>query len=209
MVFSSGHITGISGPLGLGKSTVFNLITGIICPSRGRVIYDGSPYDEIDIVKLRKKTGYVTQEDIVFNDTIINNLTLWQNADREKVEGLIEKYGFENFIKDMPQGYDTILGESGIKVSGGQRSFIFFIREMLKNPDILLLDEFTGSMDESSEGKIMNILKEEAAYRIIILISHRITSFRYCGSIYVLDKDKSVWEGKYDDFRTRFFSTGE
>jgi subfamily B ATP-binding cassette protein MsbA len=199
MEFLPGKIYGLVGPLGVGKSTIFNLMTGILHPEKGNIFLGKINYRDIALDSLRMYIGYITQEDIIFNDTLLNNLTLWQNMDIEKIEKLLEECALKDFIISLPNGYDTILGESGIKISGGQRGIVFFLREVLKNPDVLLLDEFTSAMDAFSERKIIDSLEKTKNNRIVIMISHRLSAVRKCDYIYALKEGKVVEEGTYDE----------
>jgi len=197
--FKKGNITGIVGELGSGKSTVFNLISGIFKPFKGNIFIDEVSYRDINIEGLREKISYVTQEDVIFNDTLYNNITLWDNYGVENIEKLLREIGIEGFVNSFPEGYNTILGENGLNVSGGQRQIIFFIREILKKREIILLDEFSSAMDSFMEKKLFNYLAKIKKERVVVLISHRLSNTKECDYIYFIKNSEIREEGKFDE----------
>lgn len=202
--FSMGRMAGFVGHLGAGKSTIFNLITGLLSPSRGDIKIGGVSYQDVDMEHLRRYIGYVTQEDVIFNDTVLNNITLWRDdIDLKKVKKIFDDFELEWFIRELPAGYDTVLGESGLKISGGQRQIIFFVREMLKEPKILLLDEFTSAMDAQSEERMIALLEKIKKDKILILISHRLSAIKQCDWIYMLENGQIIEEGTYENLYER------
>lgn len=188
------------GGSGAGKSTIVNLITGLLRPSSGKISISGVDYCEINLEALRQKIGYVTQEPVIFNDTVANNISLWDAAkNRERIVECAVLAHADAFIKAMPNGYDTLLGESGINISGGQRQRISIARELYKNSSILILDEATSALDSETEMSIYESIEKLRGKKTLIIIAHRLSTIRNCDTIFVLDKGILVESGSYDE----------
>ena len=145
------------GESGAGKSTLIDMLALLLRPQHGQVRIDGVPGDEIELNSWRSQIGYVSQETVMFDDTVANNICLWRGdvgSDPEvqaKVEEAARKAYAHHFIEDLPDGYNTVIGDRGIRLSGGQRQRLFIARELFKNPNLLLLDEATSALDTESE----------------------------------------------------------
>ena len=193
---------GFVGPSGAGKSSLVTLLTGVLRPSEGEIFLGKSPYADLSLEKLRQGIGYVTQESVIFNDTVGNNITLWEknetkNSDR--VKDSAREANINDFIEDLPLGYQTILGDNGIKVSGGQRQRICIARELYKDAKVLIFDEATSSLDSETEIKIQNNIDQLRGTKTVILIAHRLSTVKNCDIIFLIKDGKIVENGNYDD----------
>ena len=188
------------GPSGSGKTTLATLLTGVLRPTSGMISIGGVPYDRIDQRRLRESIGYVTQESVIFNDTVRNNVSLWDEdgTSHERVGPAIETAHASSFISRLPEGYDTLLGDSGLKISGGQRQRVAIARELYKNSRILILDEGTSALDSQSESIIQENIDELRADTTIVMIAHRLSTVRNSDMIFVLEEGRIVEQGTYD-----------
>ena len=196
---------GIVGESGAGKTTLFDIITGLITPQSGTVRIDERNYSELDLLTLRKIIGYVTQEPVVFNDTISNNISFWKSDHnegicRERIEKAAKLANCHSFI-DKTNGYETIIGDKGIKLSGGQCQRIAIARELFKEPEIMIFDEATSALDSESERFIQESILGMRGKRTIVIIAHRLSTIRSCDYIYVLSKGRIVEKGTFESLR--------
>ncbi len=188
------------GGSGAGKSTVVNLVTGLLKPTSGKISISGADYSGLDMDELRKKIGYVTQESVIFNDSVNKNISLWDfSADKNKIQNFAKRAHADNFIKEMPDSYDTLLGENGINISGGQRQRISIARELYRQTPLLILDEATSSLDSETERIIHDSIDEFKGQKTLLIIAHRLSTIRNCDHIYVLEKGYVVESGSYDE----------
>ncbi|MBU4376240.1 MAG: ABC transporter ATP-binding protein/permease [Candidatus Omnitrophica bacterium] len=193
-------IVAFVGHSGSGKSTVANIITGIIKPSTGRVSMGVTDYREIDMRALREGIGYVTQEDIIFSASIEDNISLWNGgADESRLRKAIEVAHITRFVNDLPDKQNTMLGDNGLDISGGQRQRITIARELYKDAKLLILDEATSSLDSKSEKQIYENLKEFKGQKTLVVIAHRLSTIKNADYIYVLEDGRVVEEGTYSD----------
>lgn len=189
------------GESGAGKSTVINLITGIIQPSTGEMSMDGVSYSDMNLKKLRQKMGYVTQENVIFDGTVAENVTLWaspETFDAKKVEQSLQVSGADQFVQELKQKTDEPVGDRGVKLSGGQRQRIALSREIYRDPEILILDEATSALDSESEFHIQKQIENLKGKATIILVAHRLSTIKNCDYIYVLEKGKVVQSGTFE-----------
>lgn len=193
----------IVGESGAGKSTLANMLTGLLSPSSGRCTIGGIDYGRINREKSVFKIGYITQESVIFNDTVLNNITFWDEPmTQEKIkraENAAKKAHIHSFISEQPEGYHSLLGEGGINVSGGQRQRISIARELYMEPDILIFDEATSALDSATEIEIQKNIDELRGQNTIVIIAHRLSTIRNLDKIFVLDKGRIVEEGSYDE----------
>jgi len=188
------------GHSGAGKSTIVDLITGVLRPNSGRITVDGIDYSDLNRKSLRSMIGYVTQEIVMFNDNIRNNISLWDRdaPDRDRrVELSAQKSYSDQFIAKLPAGYDSGLGDRGIKLSVGQRQRIAIARELYRNPQILIFDEATSALDTESENFIKRSIEDLKGNKTIIMIAHRLSTVKSADYIYVIDKGKVIEEGSF------------
>ncbi len=188
------------GESGAGKSTLVNLITGLFSPTKGTLSVGGMPYSEINMGELRKRISYVTQEPVIFNDTVKNNLTLWDDMiTMEKIRESVSRAHADNFISAMIGNYDTMLGSSGVNISGGQRQRIAIARELLRDTRLLILDEATSALDTETEMSIQENLNKIKGAKTIIIIAHRLSTIKDCDMIFVLDRGNIVEQGSFSE----------
>lgn len=203
-------ITAFVGHSGSGKSTVANMITGIIRPTKGDVFFGDVNYNRLNLKSLREKTGYVTQEDIIFNASIMDNISLWN--EKPDAAGLSKAIGIAHiagFIDALPGKQKSMLGDNGLNISGGQRQRITIARELYKNAELLILDEATSALDSESEKRIYENLKEFKGIKTMVIIAHRLSTIKNADYIYVFHNGRIVEEGTFDDLYsnkdTRFY----
>jgi ABC-type multidrug transport system fused ATPase/permease subunit len=191
----------IVGESGAGKSTFVDLITGVLKPTSGKIMIDGLDYSDIDIYSLRDLTGYVTQEIIMFNDSIKNNISFWsQGMDNTyTIESAARDANCEEFILKSPNQYNTHIGDRGFKLSVGQRQRLAIARELFKKPEILILDEATSALDSESEAAIQQSIDSFKRNKTIIIIAHRLSTIKNCDYIYVFSKGSIVEHGTFKD----------
>ena len=188
------------GASGAGKTTLVTLLTGVLRPTSGVISIGGVPYDRVDQHRLRTGIGYVTQESVVFNDTVRNNVSLWDEDSNssEKVTSAVRAARVVDFIEDLPDGYDTMLGDNGMKLSGGQRQRVAIARELYKNARVLIFDEGTSALDTRSERMIQENIDALRDDTTLILIAHRLSTVRNSDMIFVLEDGRIVEQGTYD-----------
>lgn len=198
-----GQMVAIVGPSGAGKSTMADLIPRFYDVTSGSITLDGKDirdYNQKDLISLM---GIVTQEAILFNDTIYNNITFgMENVTREEVENAARIANAEEFILAMEDGYDTNIGDRGAKLSGGQRQRIAIARAVLKNPPILILDEATSALDTESERLVQDALTKLMKNRTSIVIAHRLSTIQHADSIVVLQDGQIVEQGSHHQLLT-------
>ncbi|MDD2689573.1 MAG: ABC transporter ATP-binding protein, partial [Candidatus Omnitrophica bacterium] len=184
-----GSVLAIVGPSGTGKTTLVDLIPRFYDPKRGRILIDGIDVKEISLKSLRQQIGIVTQETILFNDTIKANIAYGNPCASEKQieEAAIQAHAHD-FISHFPAGYDTVIGDRGMRLSGGERQRIAIARALLKNPPILILDEATSQLDSQAERIVQEALDRLIFGRTVFVIAHRLSTVRNAHVIIVLDK---------------------
>lgn len=193
-----GKSVAIVGPSGAGKSTLVDLIPRFYDCTAGELLIDGIPIKDLVIEDVRKLTGIVSQDTILFNDTVYNNIAFGnENINREKVIEAAKIANAHEFISQMELGYDTIIGDRGSLLSGGQRQRINIARAVLKNPPILILDEATSALDMESERLVQEALEKIMKGRTTIAIAHRLSTIYNMDEIIVLDKGKIVERGNH------------
>lgn len=197
---AKGKVLAIVGSSGAGKTTMVDLIPRFYDPTSGRILLDGTDLKDVRIEDLRKLMGIVTQETILFNETVRSNISYGiQNCTDDKIIEAAKAANAHNFILELPNGYDTIIGEKGTKLSGGQRQRLSIARALLKNPPIMILDEATSALDNESEVLVQEAIERLMAERTTFVIAHRLSTIRNADRIIVLDKGKIVQDGKHED----------
>jgi subfamily B ATP-binding cassette protein HlyB/CyaB len=196
----AGQMVGIVGPSGSGKSTLTKLIQRLHAPEAGHVLIDGLDLGAADVSWLRRQVGAVLQENELFNRSIRDNIAFAvPGAPIEQVIQAARLAGAHEFILELPQGYDTMVGEFGASLSGGQRQRIAIARALITNPRILILDEATSALDYESERIIHENMRRIAQGRTVIVIAHRLTAVRQCHRILTLEKGRIVEDGSHDE----------
>jgi subfamily B ATP-binding cassette protein MsbA len=198
----------IVGPSGSGKSTFADLLTGVLRPNSGKITIDGISQNEICLEQFRKIIGFIPQDPILFNDTVANNICLWQGDPRDesiylKIKDAAKKASAEDFILQMSEKYFSHVGDRGINLSGGEKQRIAIARELYNNPEILILDEATSALDSESEENIklsINGLKGETT---VLIIAHRLSTIKNCDEILVLNNGSIVERGSFDELNNQ------
>jgi len=192
------------GSSGAGKTTLVNLLPRFYDPTEGTVKIDDVDVKDLSLADLRGLIGIVTQEVILFNDTVANNIAYGMSGySLDKIEKVAHLANAHEFIKDMPKEYDTIIGERGMMLSGGQRQRISIARAILKNPPILIFDEATSSLDSESEFLIQQAIENLMKDRTVFMIAHRLSSIVNSDRIIVLEDGKIVDEGTNEELQQR------
>jgi subfamily B ATP-binding cassette protein MsbA len=196
---SPGQLVALVGPSGAGKTTIINLIPRLFDVTAGRVTLDGVDLRELGVENLRRQMALVSQDAILFNDTIANNIRLGRlEASEKDVTAAAKAAAAHDFITKQPQGYGTVVGEGGGRLSGGQRQRISIARAILRNAPVLLLDEATSALDSSSEKQIQKALDKLTAGRTTIVVAHRLSTVQNADMLIVMDQGRIVETGKHN-----------
>ncbi len=196
----AGSTVALVGQSGSGKSTMADLIPRFYDPVKGRVTIDGTDVRDLRVHDLRSLMGNVNQEAILFNDTVYSNITFGvESATREQVEEAARIANAHDFIMEMEQGYDTVIGDRGCRLSGGQRQRLSIARAILKNPPVLILDEATSALDSQSEALVQEALERLMKDRTTLVIAHRLSTIRNADLICVMNQGRIVESGTHDE----------
>ncbi|MBR3066112.1 MAG: ABC transporter ATP-binding protein [Bacteroidales bacterium] len=200
LTLPKGKMIAVVGPSGAGKSTMADLLPRFYDVTEGAIRIDGRDIRTLQLEELTDLMGIVTQESILFNDTVFNNIAFaMPGATREEVIAAARVANADEFIRQMPQGYDTNIGDRGAKLSGGQRQRIAIARAVLKNPPILILDEATSALDTESERLVQDALTKLMGGRTSLVIAHRLSTIRHADEIYVVQDGRIVEHGRHKD----------
>lgn len=190
------------GESGAGKTTLANMISGLIKPDTGELYIDDIPMDQFNLNTYRDKVGYISQEPVVFNDTIFNNITFWAEPtpeNKKRFEDVLAMASLNTFVTTLPEKEQTRLGDSGILISGGQRQRISIARELYKNTEVLIFDEATSALDSETEKIIQENIEQLRGTYTIVLIAHRLSTIKEADTIYLLEKGKVTASGSFDE----------
>ena len=200
----AGQTVAIVGPSGAGKTTLFSLLMRFYTPQQGELLLDGVPIAQMDLQALRQRIGVVPQEAVVFSGTVMENIRYGRpDATEAEVMAAAHAAFAQEFIAELPSGYDTYLGDRGVRLSGGQRQRIAIARAILKNPPLLLLDEATSALDANSERMVQAALETAMQGRTTLVIAHRLATVQRADCIWVLDKGRLVEQGTHDELIQR------
>jgi subfamily B ATP-binding cassette protein MsbA len=185
---NAGEILALVGSSGAGKSTLVSLIPRFFDVTSGRIAIDGHDVRDVTLSSLRAQIGVVTQETVLFNDTLRNNIAYGQpSVSQTQVEAAARAALAHDFISKLPAGYDTVIGEKGVRLSGGERQRIAIARALLKNAPILILDEATSALDSESEALVQSALQNLMSGRTVVVIAHRLSTVRRADRIAVIE----------------------
>ena len=191
-----GQKIGLAGTVGSGKTTLLQVLMRIADPTTGTVKLDGTNMKNLTLDHVRSLFGYIPQEPSLFSDTIYNNITFGRSYDPPRIQGAIRLAQLEGFIRDTPRGWDELIGERGLRISGGEKQRVAIARALVDKPEVLVLDDATSNLDADTEKGLINQLCSTPDTTMII-ISHRLSVLSVCDYIYVLDKGKIVEQGTH------------
>jgi ATP-binding cassette subfamily B protein len=198
-----GQLAALVGPSGAGKTTITYLLPRLYDPTSGRICLDGHDLRDVTQVSLARSIGMVTQETYLFHDTLKTNLLYARpEASQAEIEAACQAANIHHFIAGLPEGYDTIVGERGYRLSGGERQRIAIARVILKDPDILVLDEATSNLDSQSEALIQEALERIMQQRTSLVIAHRLSTILAADVILVMDEGRLVEQGQRTETRS-------
>ncbi len=195
---NSKEFIAIVGPSGAGKSTLLDLCIGLLQPDEGKIKIDDKDFNNLDMVSYKKRLGFVPQDSIFFDGTIKENLFLDLDFDGELAEKSLKISQIDDFVKSLPLGLDSQVGEGGSNLSGGQKQRLSIARALIRQPSILILDEATSSLDSKSEALFQEAIDTIASQYTLIVIAHRLSTIKKAKKIYVIDKGRLVEEGSYE-----------
>ncbi|HMG96272.1 MAG TPA: ABC transporter transmembrane domain-containing protein [Gemmatimonadaceae bacterium] len=200
-----GEVVALVGPSGSGKSTLVDLIPRFYEPAQGRILVDGIDTREIKLPALRALTGIVSQETVLFHDTVRNNIAYGaaEKYSQGQIEAAARAANAHEFITELPSGYDTLLGERGTRLSGGQRQRLAIARALLSDPPILILDEATSALDTESERLVQEAIDRLLRGRTVFVIAHRLSTIAHADQILVLDRGEIVEQGSHAELLAR------
>jgi subfamily B ATP-binding cassette protein MsbA len=192
------------GESGSGKTTLMNLLAGLLSPKSGQVLVDGVDLESVNKQAFQSRIGYITQEPVIFDDSVFNNVTFWDERTPEaeaRCKEALEKAAVLSFIEEQPQGLETRLGNNGINLSGGQKQRISIARELYKDIDFLFLDEATSALDSETEKAIQHNIEALKGQVTIVMIAHRLSTVKHADKVIVLKKGRIEAEGSYEELQ--------
>ncbi|WP_295888566.1 ABC transporter ATP-binding protein [uncultured Thiohalocapsa sp.] len=197
------------GESGAGKSTIADLITLMLRPQQGEVFVDGVAGADTVRASWREQIGYVSQETVIFDDSIANNICMWAGDFRtdaglmQRIQEVADRAHASEFIEELSDGYRTLVGDRGVRLSGGQRQRLFIARELFREPKLLILDEATSALDSDSEAAIQESIDALRGKITVVIIAHRLSTIKNVDHVFVFDKGRLVEDGEYEELRDR------
>ncbi len=200
LVIPKGHTVALIGSSGAGKSSVADLLVGLYEPTEGFIQIDGQSLSEIDLASWQQRIGVVSQDTFLMNTTIAGNIAYGRaSATREQIEAAATSAHAVGFIHDLPEGFDTLIGERGYRLSGGQRQRISLARAILRNPDLLILDEATSALDTQSERLVQQAIERFEGQKTVLVIAHRLSTIVGADLICVMDRGRIIERGRHEE----------
>ncbi len=194
-----GKMLALVGPSGAGKSSIADLLTGLYAPTKGRILIDGLPLEQLELASWLQRLGVVSQDTFLFNATIAENISFGvPGATQVQIEAACAVAQAAGFIEALPKGYDTLVGERGYRLSGGQRQRLSLARAILRNPELLILDEATSALDSQSERLVQEAIERFESNHTVLVIAHRLSTIMNADQILVLDQGLVVEQGTHD-----------
>jgi subfamily B ATP-binding cassette protein MsbA len=192
-----GEVVALVGPSGSGKTTLANLLPRFVDATSGQVLLDGHPLQDWDLQALRRQFAIVSQDVVMFNDTLAANVALGSTLDRDRVRRTLEAARLGALVDQLPQGIDTVIGHNAANLSGGQRQRLAIARALYKDAPILILDEATSALDTESERLVQDALQDLMAGRTTLIIAHRLSTIEHADRVVVLDEGRLVESGTH------------
>lgn len=204
LTIKPGEVVALVGRSGAGKSTLVNLIPRFYDPQEGKILIDGYDLTDLKLESLRSKLGIVPQETMLFSGTVRENIA-YANPDAplEEIIRVAKMANAHDFVSELPEGYDTLVGERGVRLSGGERQRLAIARALLRNPKILIFDEATSSLDTESEKLVQEAMNRLLSGRTTIIIAHRLSTVQHADKIVVLERGRIAEEGRHEELFTR------
>jgi ATP-binding cassette subfamily B protein len=200
----AGRNVALVGPTASGKTSLVGLLARLYDPSEGRVVIDGADIKEVDLGSLRREIAFVADDSFLFSDTVAANIAYARpEATQEQIEAAARRAQAHDFITDLPDGYETIVGERGLTLSGGQRQRVAIARALLAEPRILILDDATSSVDARTEAQIKAGLREAMEGRTTFIVAHRLSTISLADEIVVMDRGRIVDRGTHEELLER------
>ena len=190
-----GQTVALVGPSGAGKSSLVNLLPRFVAPTQGQLLLDGVPLDQWDIRSLRRQFAFVSQDVVLFNDSVAANVALGEAVDRERVRQALQGAHLSDFVQGLPQGLDSLIGHNGNELSGGQRQRLAIARALYKNAPVLILDEATSALDSESERAVQAALEQLMQGRTTIVIAHRLSTIEHADCVVAMEAGRIVEQG--------------
>ena len=200
------EVVAFVGESGSGKTTLINILAGLMPPDQGFYEIDGQNSQELDIATFQSRIGYITQEPVIFNDTLFNNVTFWaerNEANMAKFNEALEKAAIKDFVDELPAKDEALLGNNGINLSGGQKQRISIARELYKDIDILIMDEATSALDSETERSIQDNLEALRGSYTMLVVAHRLSTVRNADRIVLMDRGRIVEIGNFAELRKK------
>ena len=190
-----GQTVALVGPSGAGKSSLVNLLPRFVAPTQGQMLLDGVPLEQWDVRSLRQQFAFVSQDVVLFNDSVAANVALGAAVDRERVQQALQGAHLSDFVQSLPQGMDSLIGHNGGQLSGGQRQRLAIARALYKNAPVLILDEATSALDSESERAVQAALEQLMQGRTTIVIAHRLSTIEHADRVVAMEAGRIVEQG--------------
>ena len=207
MEVGKGMSVGIVGTTGSGKTTLVDIVLGLLTPTEGSMYVDDNKITEDNVRNWQANLGYVPQDIFLCDDTITKNIAFGygdDDIDLEQVKVVAKMANISKFIEtELPEGYDTVIGERGVRLSGGQRQRIGIARALYHNPEVLVFDEATSSLDNVTERSVLKAIERVSKLKTMIVIAHRLTTVKNCDIVYLIDKGRIIDKGMYSELEER------